>query len=166
MRRRGLTLLEMILAMSLSFLLLVGMSAILRAGQRYFLTALDAVALNDCQYRVPREIVQKLTASSAEQVTVGNNTFAFATAFDERHEFRLDPQGHPDWQGSTSYRLDGNQLFQKEPWQDRSSAILRNVSHVSLRASNGVYLLTLNVDYRGYTQDFRGEVSMWAVPVN
>ena len=166
MKRRGLTLVEMILAMALSFVLLVAMIGTLQAGQRYFLAALDAVALSDCQYRVPREIVQKLTASSAEQVTVGNNTFAFGNAFDQRHEFRLNPEGRPEWQGLTTYRLDGDQLLQKEPWETGPRPILRNLTAVALRPSNGAYLLTLTVSYQGYTQSFRGEVSMWAAPVN
>ena len=166
MNRRGLTLVEMLLAMALSFLLMVAMLATLQAGQRYFLSALDAVALSDCQYRVPREIVQKLTASTAEQVSAGNNTFAFANAFDQRHEFRLDAEGRPEWQGLTTYRLDGDRLLQKEPWETAPRTILRNLTSISLRPSNGAYLLTLSLNYQGYTQTFRGEVSMWAAPVN
>ncbi len=166
MKRRGLTLVEMLLAMALSFLLMVAMLATLQAGQGYFLSALDAVALSDCQYRVPREIVQKLTASTAEQVTAGNNTFAFANAFDQGHQFRLDSEGHPDWQGLTTYRLEGDRLLQKEPWEKAPRTILRNLTGVSLRPGNGAYLLTLTVNYQGYTQNFRGEVSMWAAPVN
>ena len=76
MKRRGLTMVDMLPAMALSFVLMVAMIATLQAGQRTFLSALDAVALSDCQYRVPREIVQKLTASGREQVTPGNGSFA------------------------------------------------------------------------------------------
>ncbi|MBX3170027.1 MAG: prepilin-type N-terminal cleavage/methylation domain-containing protein [Candidatus Eremiobacteraeota bacterium] len=166
MKQRGLTLVEMLLAMALSFVLLTAMVGTLRAGQGYFLAALDAVALSDCQYRVPREIVQKLTASTAEQVTAGNGTFAFATAYDQGHEFRLDAQGRPEWQGLTSYRLEGGRLLQKEPWEQAPRSILRHLSGVSLRPKNGAYLLTVNVDYQGYTRTFRGEVTMWANPVN
>lgn len=166
MMRRGLTLVEMLLAMALSFVLMVAMLGTLQAGQRYFLSALDAVALSDCRYRVPREIVQKLTASDADQVTAGNGTFAFACAFNQRHEFCLDPEGRPEWQGLTSYSLQGDRLLQKEPWETSSRPILQNLTGVSLRSSNGAYLLTLSVNYQGYTQTFRGEVTMWAAPVN
>ena len=166
MKRRGLTLVEMLLAMALSFVLMVAMIATFQAGQRTFLSALDAVALSDCQYRVPREIVQKLTASSIDQITAGNGTFAFAGAFDQAHQFHLDADGRPDWQGLTSYRLEGDRLLQKEPWETHSRTILRNLSAIALRPSGGAYLLTLNVDYHGYTRNFRGEVSLWAAPVN
>lgn len=166
MNRRGLTLVEMLLAMALSFVLMVAMVGTFQMGHRYFLSALDAVALSDCQYRVPRELVQKLTASTAEQVTAGNGTFAFASAFDQSHQFRLDPEGRPEWQGLTSYHLVGDHLLQKEPWEARSRLILPNLSGISLRPEAGGYRLTLNVDYQGYTQTFRGEVRLWATPVN
>ncbi len=166
MNRRGLTLVEMMLAMALSFVLMVAMLGTLKAGQGTFLSSLDAVALSDCQYRVPREIVQKLTASSAEQVTAGNGTFAFANAYDQAHQFRLDLQGRPEWQGLTVYRFDGGRLLQKEPWDKTPRTILRNLASISLRPAHGAYLLTLSIDYQGFTRSFRGEVSMWATPVN
>lgn len=166
MNRRGLTLVEMLLVMALSFTLMVAMLATLRVGQGYFLSALDAVALSDCQYRVPREIVQKLTASTPEQVTSGNGTFAFANAYDQGHQFRLDPQGRPEWQGVTTYRLESGRLLQKEPWEKAPRTILRNLSAVSLSTGQGAFLLTLSIDYQGYTRSFRGEVTMWATPVN
>jgi hypothetical protein len=166
MKRRGLTLVEMLLAMALSFVLMVAMLATMRAGRHYFLSALDAMALSDCQYRVPREIVQKLTASSSEQVTPGSGSFAFATAFDQNHQFHLDAEGRPEWQGVTSYRLEGDRLTQKEPWESSPRTILRNLRGLALRQSGQAYLLTLSVDYQGYTQRFRGEVSLWAAPAN
>lgn len=166
MKRRGLTLVEMLLAMSLSFVLMVAMIATLQAGQRTFLSALDGVALSDCQYRVPREIVQKLTASTSEQVTPGTGSFAFAGAFDQAHQFHLDAEGRPDWQGLTSYRLEDDRLLQKEPWETRPRTLLRNLSGIALRPSGSAYLLTLSIDYHGYTRSFRGEVSLWAAPVH
>jgi len=166
MKRRGLTLVEMMVSLALSFTLLVAMLGTLQVGQRYFLGALDALALSDCQYRVPREIVQKLMASTATQVTPGNSTFSFATAFNQQNQFQVTPEGLPDWQGKTTYRLEQGRLTRQEPWEKVPRTLTRNLTGLTLKPNNGSFLLTLNVEYDGYTRDFRGEVSMWATPVN
>lgn len=166
MKTRGLTLVEMLLAMGLSLMLMIGMVATFQAGQRLFLSALDAVALSDFHYRVPREIVQKLTASSSQQVDPGTNRFQFATAFDPNHIFKLTPEGSADWQGKTVYWLAQGQLLSQEPWEKASRCLLRQLTLVSLESRNQAYLLRLQTDYHGYTRDYRGELSMWAAPVN
>jgi hypothetical protein len=166
MKPRGLTLVEMLLAMGLSLTLLVAMVATFQAGQRLFLSALDAVALSDFQYRVPREIVQKITASNAAQITTGESKFGLGTAFDQNHQFQLSPAGFPAWQGVTVYSLSQGQLLQKEPWEKAPRPLLRQLTAASLQAKNGAYVLTLQTDYQGYTRNYRGEVSMWATPVN
>ena len=166
MKRRGLTLVEMMVSLALSFTLLVAMLSTLQVGQRYFLGALDALALSDCQYRVPREIVQKLIASSATQVTPGNSTFSFVTAYNQQNQFQVTPEGLPDWQGQTTYRLDQGRLTRKEPWEKSARTLTHNLVGMALTPSNGSFLLTLNIEYDGYTRDYRGEVSMWATPVN
>lgn len=166
MKPRGLTLVETLLAMGLSLTLLVAMVATFQAGQRLFLSALDAVALSDFQYRVPREIVQKLTSSNADQIAAGESSFGLGTAFDQNHQFQLTPEGFPAWQGVTVYALSQGQLLQKEPWEKAPRTLLRQVTLASLQARNGAYLLTLQTDYQGYTRNYRGEVSMWATPVN
>ena len=166
MKRRGLTLVEMLVSLALSFTLLVAMLSTLQVGQRYFLGALDALALSDCQYRVPREIVQKLMASSATQVTPGNSNFSFITAYNQQNQFQVTPEGLPDWQGQTLYRLNQGRLTCKEPWEKSPRTLTRNLVGMALKPSNGSFLLTLNIEYDGYTRDYRGEVSMWATPVN
>lgn len=166
MKRRGLTLVEMMVSLALSFTLLVAMLSTLQIGQRSFLGALDALALTDCQYRVPREIAQKLMASSATQVTPGNSTFSFVTAYNQQNQFQLTREGLPDWQGQTTYRLEGGSLTRKEPWEKSPRTLTRNLTGLTLKPANASFLLTLRIEYDGYTRDFRGEVSMWATPVN
>ncbi|MBS2040043.1 prepilin-type N-terminal cleavage/methylation domain-containing protein [bacterium] len=166
MKPRGLTLVEMLLAMAISLALMVAMIATFQSGQRLFLSALDAVALSDFQYRVPRELVQRITASNLEQIEPGQNTFQVGTAFDPNHRFRLTPEGYPDWQGKTIYRLSQGQLLQREPWEKNPRALLNQLTLASLEFKNQAYLLRLQTDYQGYTRSYRGEVAIWAAPVN
>ncbi|MFN8609720.1 MAG: prepilin-type N-terminal cleavage/methylation domain-containing protein [Vulcanimicrobiota bacterium] len=166
MKPRGLTLLEMLMAMSISLTLLIAVVSIFQAGERLFLSALDAVALSDFRYRVPREIVQKLTASSRDQITPGTGTFQFATAYDQYHQFQLSPEGLPIWQGKIAYFLSAGQLMQKEPWETVPRPLLRHLTQAWLEVRGGAYVLGLQTNYQGYTRSYRGEVWLWASPVN
>lgn len=159
--RSGMTLVELVMAAALSLLLLSGMLSLLRVGRAFFLSALDESALVDCTYRIPRDIVERLSLSRADSVSPGNYTFQFATAYSEGGVFQRQSDGRPAWQGQEVYRLLNHQLY-------RGNHLLTgNLAAIRLwPGQNGSFELALEIDYQGYTRSFRGEVKYWATPVN
>lgn len=161
MNRRGMTLVELLLSMSLSLLLAGVMLSILKVGRTFFLTSLDEMALADCSYRVPREIVDHLIASQAESVTPGNSTFSFMTAYDSNFHFCTQADGTPLWQGRESYHLEADRLYRNH------RVLARHVSAIRLvDAKNGSFQLTMDLDFQGYKRKVQREVKLWARPVN
>ena len=165
MKARGITLLEMILALGLSSMLATLFLLLLMLGRNAFLDALDEGALGRVTYLVPRDLSDGLNQSRLELISYSPDLLTFASAVDDSGRFQTDASGHPSWQTPVSYWFANGKCVRGH----RPDGLLVDPSVVGLRVENpcpGELRVVLSIDFSGYRRTFRGEVTAWAHPVN
>lgn len=166
--RRGLTLVELLMALGLSSV--VGMIALslFLTGRDTFLLALDEAALAEATYRIPRDIAEGLEHSRLDLITYGPDSLTYATAYDPAGMFRTDESGRPDWQALQDLWVAQGRLFRGR--RPHTAAGQLSSQHIhSLLVEPGpeaTLIVRLGVAYNGFRRQFRGEVSLCARPAH
>lgn len=165
MSRRGISLVELVLALGLSSMLATVFLTLLFLGRDAYLDSLDEAGLSRVTYLVPRDLTDGLEQSRLALIAYSPDLLTFASAHDESGRFVTDSRGVPDWQSPISYWLEGGKC-----WKGRRPARqLVDPSIVGLRSESpapNLIRVTLKVDFVGYRRSFRGEVEVWARPTN
>ncbi|MCA9790175.1 MAG: hypothetical protein KC910_00210 [Candidatus Eremiobacteraeota bacterium] len=183
MNRRAFTLLETVLAASLTGLLLSLMLGLLSYGRREFLLALEDNDLANASYRAPRLIADQLRFSPAASLSSGQSGIAFLSAYDEQGRYVLDEQGRPLWQAYEHYFIEpgthnlrhrrlafeGDEAVPIEAHRLRALGparlVARDIKAVSIEHQQQGWRLLLEVEHRRDSRTFGGEVELWVFPV-
>lgn len=165
MKRLGISLVEMILALGLASLLATVLLMLLVLGKDAYLEALDEAALAKVIYLVPRDLSDGLNQSRLQLIQYSPDQLSFASARDENGRFLTDSSGYPVWQNYVSYWMENGKCWKGR----RPNGQLVDPSVVGLRTDNphpGKLRVVLSIDFTGYRRKFRGEVTAWACPEN
>lgn len=177
MKRRGMTLAELLIGLGLTSVLAGVALSLFLLGRDAFLSALDEAALGRASYLAPRDIVDALDYSRLDSVVYAQDQLAFATAYDERGTFRTTAAGAPDWQAVQVFWVQdgtcrvGRRAFLGIPFALQLPASGKVLAEhvVALRVQNSSPLglrVTLSIAYDGFRRDFRGEVSLCTTPAH